>query len=167
MNAVPIKGVLAVLLCASPEAVTVEGMTLTTSGALPKDAKCVLKVDAVTLSRAEPCTVTALNEKYTLPNGEAQFVAKSEPAYAGRLMLKAEAMVKAHQHEGSIEVVVIVSGRGTFVLDGKSREVQPGDAMVIPKGVTHAFFAGPAPVQAVQFYLPPGPEERFRPKEKK
>ena len=85
----------------------------------------------------------------------------------GRLTLKPGSEVKPHQHDTSVEVVVITSGRGTFVLDGGTREVGAGHSIVIPKATQHAFIAGLAPVKAVQFYLPPGPELRFRPAEKK
>ena len=145
----------------------IEGMKLSVGPKTP-DAGCVVRVDDVALSRAEPCTVTRLDEQYAVGAvGQATFVARSEAAYGGRLVLKPGSEVKAHQHDTSVEVVVITSGRGTFVLDGGTREVGAGDTIVIPRAMQHAFFAGPAAVKAVQFYLPPGPELRFRPQEKK
>lgn len=159
------RALVAVFLCAAPD-VSVDGFTLG-KAAVP-DAGCVMKVDDVVLSRAAACSVTPLKEKYPVGAiGEATFVARSEVAYAGKLTLNAGAAVKAHQHDTSVEVVVITAGRGTFMLDGGTREVVAGDTIVIPKATQHAFFAGPKPVKAVQFYVPPGPEERFRPKEKK
>jgi len=152
-----------VVLAATP-AVTVDGLTVG-RGAAKGD--CVHAVGDVSLSGAGRCQVTALGERYALPVGEAELVAKSERAYAGRLSLNAGAEVKPHQHEGSVEIVVMLSGRGTFTLDGGTREVGPGDTIVIPKATLHAFVAGKEPVKVVQFYVPPGPEERFRPKEKK
>ena len=158
------KALLLLVLCAD---VTVDGFTVTRGAAVP-DAGCVLKVDDVVLSRPQPCAVTALNEKYPVGAiGEATLVAKSDVAYAGKLSLKGGAEVKAHQHDSSVEIVVITSGRGTFMLDGGTRELVAGDTVVVPKGTQHAFFAGPAAVKAVQFYVPPGPEERFRVKDVK
>jgi quercetin dioxygenase-like cupin family protein len=130
----------------------------------PSDAGCQLSVDDVTLvPDASKCAPTKLNERYPVGTiGEATFVARSEQAYAGRLSLNAGAEVKPHQHDTSMEIVVIQSGRGTFTLDGGTREVGPGDTVMVPKATQHAFTAGKEPVRAVQFYLPPGPEERFR-----
>ena len=160
------RALLWLVLAGAPAAEVVDGFTLTRGGS--PDAGCVVRVDDVALTRPEPCSVTRLNEKYPIAAiGEATFVARTDAAYGGRLSLKGGAEVKAHQHDSSVEIVVITAGRGTFVLDGGSREVSAGDTMVIPEGVQHAFFAGPAAVKAVQFYVPPGPEERFRPKEKK
>jgi quercetin dioxygenase-like cupin family protein len=158
--------VLIVLLAAAvaPE-VTVDGLTLV-RGAGQGD--CVHTVGDVTLAGAGKCQVKALGEKYPVGAiGEAELVSRSERAYAGRLQLKPGAEVKPHQHDGSVEIVVMTAGRGTFTLDGGAREVGPGDTIVVPKGAVHAFVAGEEPVKVVQFYVPPGPEERFRPKEKK
>jgi quercetin dioxygenase-like cupin family protein len=135
----------------------------------PSDAGCRLTVEGVTLEQAGACAVSRYepNERYPVGSiGEAQFVARSENAYAGKLSLKAGAEVKPHQHDTSMEIVVIQSGRGTFSIDGGVYEVGAGDAVVIPKATVHTFVAGPVKVEAVQFYLPPGPEQRFRPKEK-
>ncbi len=155
--------VLWVLLAAAP-AVTVDGLTV---GKAPAKADCVQAVGDVALFGPGKCQVTALNEKYALPVGEAELVSRSERAYAGRLTLNAGAEVKPHQHDASVEIVVMQSGRGTFTLDGVVREVGPGETVVVPRGATHGFIAGKEPVKVVQFYVPPGPEERFRPKEKK
>ena len=155
--------VLAGILAAAP-AIEIEGLRLTRE---PTKAGCAHTVDGVSLSGGAPCHVAALAETYPVGTiGEVSFVARSERAYAGRLSLDAGAEVKPHQHEGSVEIVVMKAGRGTFTLDGKSREVGPGDTVVVPKGAVHGFVAGKEPVKAVQFYVPPGPEQRFKPKEK-
>ncbi|MBL8955825.1 MAG: cupin domain-containing protein [Myxococcaceae bacterium] len=152
------------VLLAAPAAplVMVDGLQLRI-GAVKAD--CVHAVGDVSLGGAGKCKITKLNEKYPLGTmGEVELVEKSDRAYAGRLSLNAGAEVKPHQHDTSVEVVVMLSGRGTFTLDGKAREVGPGETVVVPKGTLHAFVAGPEPVKVVQFYVPPGPEERFRPK---
>lgn len=144
-----------------------EGPVRVTSGS--GDGGCALTVDGITLEPTRSkCDVTKLDERYPIGEiGEATFVARSAEAYAGKLTLNAGAAVKPHQHDASLEIVVIVKGRGSFTIDGGLYEVGAGDEIVIPKATPHSFIAGPVKVEAVQFYVPPGPEERFRPKEKK
>jgi quercetin dioxygenase-like cupin family protein len=165
--------IIASLLLAAPSHVHkgdfTEGNLRVTHGA--PDGGCQLKVDDVVLVAApERCAITPFPalEKFSVGTiGEATFVARSDPAYAGRLSLNAGAEVKPHKHDTSVEIVVVQSGRGTFTIDGAKEEVGPGDEILIPKGATHGFIAGKEPVKIVQFYAPPGPEERFRTKEKK
>ena len=42
-----------------------------------------------------------------------------------------------HQHDKD-EVYYVISGRGTYTLDGRSYEVSPGNAMLTRPGSTHA-----------------------------
>lgn len=44
----------------------------------------------------------------------------------------------SHSHPDSEQVYVIVSGRGTMLVDDASREVGPGDTIFIPPGSRHA-----------------------------
>lgn len=123
----------------------------------PLKQKCVENAAGLTqVTAADP------KEKYALgKSGTATMLAHAPFAYAGRLELKAGAEVKPHKHEGSMEIALIEGGHGTFTLNGVSDEVEPGDAVFIPSGVEHSFRAKEA-VRVTQFYLPPGPEERFR-----
>jgi mannose-6-phosphate isomerase-like protein (cupin superfamily) len=43
-----------------------------------------------------------------------------------------------HSHAESEQVYVIISGRGTMLVDEESREVGPGDTILIPPGAQHA-----------------------------
>lgn len=67
-----------------------------------------------------------------------------------------------HTHEGSTEVVYVVSGKGTMTLAGKPIPVETGRAYEIPVGVAHGLRSDTA-ITAVQLYLPRGPEQRFKP----
>jgi mannose-6-phosphate isomerase-like protein (cupin superfamily) len=46
-----------------------------------------------------------------------------------------------HYHRLSEEFYFILEGRGAMELDGNSREVGPGDAILIPPGAWHAITA--------------------------
>jgi quercetin dioxygenase-like cupin family protein len=94
--------------------------------------------------------------------GRAKFLGHTPYAYVGELTLNAGAEVKPHQHDTSDELVVVLSGSGTFTVGGVAKKVSKGDTMHIVKGTQHGVVAGSEPLRVVQFYTPPGPEERFR-----
>jgi mannose-6-phosphate isomerase-like protein (cupin superfamily) len=60
----------------------------------------------------------------------------------------AEATVQAgtstqrHYHKRSEEIYFILEGSGEMELDGETREVGPGDAILIPAGAWHTIAAG-------------------------
>jgi quercetin dioxygenase-like cupin family protein len=45
----------------------------------------------------------------------------------------------AHRHDGYEETIYGIEGVLSFVLDGQSRDVGPGDALCIRRGVVHRF----------------------------
>jgi mannose-6-phosphate isomerase-like protein (cupin superfamily) len=89
------------------------------------------------------------------------------PASLESLVASKDAPVQEHAHDKEWEVLAIVSGDGTLVRkpDGKEEDstVSAGMFASIPPGVSHAFRpAGSTPLVAVQLYVPPGPEQRFK-----
>ena len=46
-----------------------------------------------------------------------------------------------HWHEGYDEVYWVLEGRGRLEMDGKTFELRPGAAAVIPAGLVHAVYA--------------------------
>jgi quercetin dioxygenase-like cupin family protein len=73
--------------------------------------------------------------------------------------------VADHNHPTSSEYLYILTGEGEMYVAGKAMTVHAGDAIQVPRGVAHSFVVkGDEPVKAVQFYLPAGPEQRFKPK---
>lgn len=74
--------------------------------------------------------------------------------------------VAEHVHENEWEMLAILSGSGTMTVgkgtDAKKVDVKPGSLVAIPKGTPHAFAPTELPVTAIQMYVPPGPEQRFR-----
>ncbi|HVE83460.1 MAG TPA: cupin domain-containing protein [Myxococcales bacterium] len=80
-----------------------------------------------------------------------------------RLTLQPGAAVPAHQHPGSAELIYVVSGQTEVTLDGKPQVLKAGEAVIIPAGAQHAAkVVGQEPFQAIQFYVPGGPEQRFK-----
>lgn len=47
-----------------------------------------------------------------------------------------------HYHRLSEEIYLILEGGGTMELDGETREVGPGEAILIPAGAWHELLAG-------------------------
>jgi len=45
----------------------------------------------------------------------------------------------AHYHEHFDETVYSLKGTATYIVDGKTIELNPGDSLFIPRGVVHAF----------------------------
>jgi hypothetical protein len=85
----------------------------------------------------------------------------SPNAYVGRLA--GYAGVGEHAHAGSWEVLCAVDANGTFVVGNVTRALHARQVVIAPPGVNHAWqpVAG-SWLQAVQFYVPPGPEQRFK-----
>jgi mannose-6-phosphate isomerase-like protein (cupin superfamily) len=73
------------------------------------------------------------------------------------------AAVPTHDHANEWELLAIVAGEGEMTIAGAKQAVAPGKLVAIPKAVPHSFQASTrGPVIAIQLYVPPGPEQRFR-----
>jgi quercetin dioxygenase-like cupin family protein len=85
----------------------------------------------------------------------------STSAYMGRLA--GTAPVAEHTHEAAWEILVAHEAAGTFTVNGAAQRLGPGQIVVIPPGAKHSWQpdAGVA-LAGVQFYVPPGPEQRFK-----
>ena len=79
-----------------------------------------------------------------------------------QLTISPETKLPAHVHPTATEVVYVLAGQGDVTLSGTRQHVGAGDSIAIPPGVVHGFDAGAEAVTAVQFYLPGGPEQRYR-----
>lgn len=55
--------------------------------------------------------------------------------------LPAGTATQPHLHRATEEFYFILEGHGRFTLDGQSREVRPGDAILIPPGGVHSISA--------------------------
>jgi mannose-6-phosphate isomerase-like protein (cupin superfamily) len=65
-----------------------------------------------------------------------------------------------HAHEDSEQVYVIVRGRGLMIVDNEEREVEAGQAILIPAGAEHAIRnTGSEPLEYVSATTPPFPAD--------
>ena len=82
----------------------------------------------------------------------------------GLLYSDANVGVPRHAHAESTEVVGLLSGDGTMGIGDEKRPVASGDVFHMPTGVDRHDYApsGTTTLFAVQLYVPPGPEQRFK-----
>jgi quercetin dioxygenase-like cupin family protein len=83
------------------------------------------------------------------------------PIAVERLVADAGVKIPPHRHDGSDELIYVVSGRGTTTIDGVAHATVPGATIVIPKGAEHSLVVDEK-LTAVQVYAPGGPEQRFK-----
>ena len=62
--------------------------------------------------------------------------AHSQKMTAGQVTLEANIEVPTHEHPHD-QVTLVISGKLEFTLGDETREMGPGDAVVIPGGVRH------------------------------
>jgi quercetin dioxygenase-like cupin family protein len=87
----------------------------------------------------------------------------SKEAALTLLVLAPGGEIPEHVHETSAELIYIEQGAVQMTIDGRSFEAHRGDAIYIPPNVKHSakVTSKLQPVQAVQIYVGPGPEQRF------
>jgi mannose-6-phosphate isomerase-like protein (cupin superfamily) len=62
---------------------------------------------------------------------------------------------KRHYHARSEEIYLLVEGGGSMEVDGESRDVAAGDAVLIPPGAWHQLAAGPEGARLLCCCVPP------------
>jgi len=86
---------------------------------------------------------------------------RAPEAYLGRLA--GTASVAEHAHAGSWEVLFALEASGTFTVNGEPHRLAANDVLFVPAGARHAWSPDPGShLEAIQMYVPPGPEQRFR-----
>ena len=80
---------------------------------------------------------------------------------AARAELGAGLDIPSHNHAGETELLYVIAGDGTMVVDGVTLPVGASSVIQIPKAVRHQAKVGAA-LTALQFYTPAGPEQRFK-----
>lgn len=85
------------------------------------------------------------------------------PASCALLELQPGASVPDHHHAGEAELLYIFEGEGLMRIDGREEKLTAPVALWIAPGVDHAVtVTSERPLRAVQWYTPPGPEQRFK-----
>ncbi|HET7567120.1 MAG TPA: cupin domain-containing protein [Gaiellaceae bacterium] len=81
------------------------------------------------IARAEPFVTKDGSTIRELHHSEAQSLAEAtlEPGQA----------TERHYHRASEEIYVVTKGSGDLEVDGETRRVRPGDAILIPPGAWH------------------------------
>lgn len=153
-------------------AIAGEGAPIAETAALLKERKTLLQV----AWRARPAPVTtadvaaapdlswgkgAMHARVAFEGGRASF---------GLLLASRDAPVAPHTHDASWEILAALTAEGTAKTAsaagaGEMAEIPVTDGTVVAmrKGTLHAWVpGGKKPLFAVQMYLPPGPEQRFK-----
>jgi mannose-6-phosphate isomerase-like protein (cupin superfamily) len=86
-------------------------------------------VKLASIGRAEPFVTKDGSTIRELHHSEAQSLAEAtlEPGQA----------TERHYHRASEEIYVVTKGSGDLEVDGETRRVRPGDAILIPPGAWH------------------------------
>jgi quercetin dioxygenase-like cupin family protein len=83
--------------------------------------------------------------------------------YVGILEAEPGAEVPRNTHQGSAEILYVVSGAGDVTIGSEKIPFGAEEALHIPDGQPHAAkFTGPEKTIMVQVFAPAGPEERYR-----
>lgn len=87
----------------------------------------------------------------------------AETFSAGVVILEPGKGHERHTHPDSEEVLFVLSGEGTQMIDDEEREVHAGDMLYIPAGVEHSTInTSWEPLRFLAMYGPPGPEAELR-----
>ncbi|MFO0587790.1 MAG: hypothetical protein U0441_09635 [Polyangiaceae bacterium] len=155
-------------------AVASDGEPIAQTAALLKDRKTLKKV--AWTSRPSAIEVVDFNAAADLAWGGGAMHArlgftKGRAAF-GLLLASKDAPVARHLHDASWEILAPLTADGTFKRAGTTGPdaadltdvpMADGEVAAMPKNTLHQWIpAGKKPLFAVQMYVPPGPEQRFK-----
>jgi mannose-6-phosphate isomerase-like protein (cupin superfamily) len=105
------------------------------------------RAEAVPFTTADGSTIRSLLDLSVAPVRN-QSLAEAE--------LAPGAATERHFHEASEELYYLLEGAGTMEIDGETRSVGPGDAILIPPGAWHQIHAtGDEPLRFLCCCAPP------------
>ena len=95
-------------------------------------------------------------EPFTTKDGSTirEFLHSSVQSLAEATLAPAQS-TRRHYHASSEEIYLLLGGGGTMELDGETREVGEGDAVLIPAGAWHELSAGPDGARLLCCCVPP------------
>jgi mannose-6-phosphate isomerase-like protein (cupin superfamily) len=168
-NAARVPGLGAMVECKEPTRAIFVLVTNTPGATLAQAGAPGQKVDWS--KRAAPVTSVELDKQPDLAwrGGalHARIGFENGSASLGTLLASKNAAIPQNVHDHEWELLAVLSGDGTLVrMPGGKEEDVPiaaGTLASIPPGVPHAYRpAGTTPMLAIQLFLPPGPEQRFK-----
>ena len=150
-------------------------MLAVVSGGEPlRDALATPAAKAAWKARPAPLAVVDLTASMDLSWGGGAmharlgFQGSGQRASLGLLMASADAPVARHRHDDAWEILVALraSGSAARAASGGALEtsrLEDGGVVAMPRGIDHAWTPdGKRPLVALQLYVPPGPEQRFK-----
>ena len=103
----------------------------------------------------------AIGERLTTPQGDVVEFLETSASTGGarvrtRILLKPKGLIAVtHIHLAQDETYEVISGRLTYLLDGKERVAEPGSTVVIPRGSPHQHYChGPEDTTVFQSMTP-------------
>jgi mannose-6-phosphate isomerase-like protein (cupin superfamily) len=168
-NAARVPGLGAMVECKEPTRAIFVLVTNTPGTTLGQAGASGQKVDWST--RPAPVVSVELDKQPDLAWGGGAYHARlgfeDGSASLGTLMASKNAPIPQNVHDREWEILAVLSGEGTLVRTPAGGEtdtpIAAGTFAAIAPGVPHAYRpAGTSPFVAVQLFLPPGPEQRFK-----
>jgi mannose-6-phosphate isomerase-like protein (cupin superfamily)/predicted small lipoprotein YifL len=168
-NAARVPGLGAMVECKEPTRAIFVLVTNTPGTTLGQAGAPGQKVDWT--RRPAPVASVELDKQPDLAWGGGAYHARlgfeDGSASLGSLMASKNASIRQNVHDREWEILAVLSGEGTLVRTPAGAEndtpIAAGTFASIAPGVPHAYNpAGTSPLVAVQLFLPPGPEQRFK-----
>jgi mannose-6-phosphate isomerase-like protein (cupin superfamily) len=168
-NAARVPGLGAMIECKEPTRAIFVLVTNTPGATLGQAAAPGQKVSWT--KRPAPVKSVELDKQPDLAWGGGAYHARlgfeDGSASLGSLMASKNAPVRQNVHDHEWEILAILSGDGTLARTVGGQEqatpIAAGTFASIAPGVLHAYRpAGTSPLVAMQLFLPPGPEQRFK-----
>jgi quercetin dioxygenase-like cupin family protein len=106
---------------------------------------------------------TNASEKHEILGGKGTvwIYVQNDQAAVDHLRLEAKSSVPERSNGGAAELLYVENGTGKLTLDGDTYPLQPFTAIYIPPGSKFSISVDKR-LDAVQFYAPSGPEQRFK-----
>jgi mannose-6-phosphate isomerase-like protein (cupin superfamily) len=71
------------------------------------------------------------------------------------VLIPPHSISEIHRHNNSDNMIFVLAGRATIVLDGKEHELSPSLRVLVPRGVWHGFRTFEEPLVFVSAQIPP------------
>jgi quercetin dioxygenase-like cupin family protein len=122
------------------------------------------KIPEPTNGPAPKIIVTNAAEKHDILGGKGVvwIYVQNDQAAVDHIRFEGKTSIPEHSHDGSAELLYVTQGTGQLTVDGETYPVGPFTAVYVPPGAKHSLVVGDRRLEAIQFYTPSGPEQRFK-----